>query len=608
MIRYCVFVLLIPLVAPAARGGDRWQTLFEQSGGTRTPRYAETIEYCRRLQEASPWVRLTDFGVSPQGRMLPLVILSRDGIFDAERVRRTGKAVILIQSGIHAWEIDGKDASLMLMREIALRKTLHQFLDSTVLLFVPIFNVDGHERFGPHNRINQNGPEEMGYRVTAQNLNLNRDYMKAEAPEMRAMLRLFTEWLPDLVVDCHVTDGIDIPYDITYGVEPAPSLDAGVARWMQDMLLPPALAAVEREGHRIYYYVFPREDRDLSKGLKAEAATPRFSTGYSALQNRPAVLIETHMRKSYNVRVEATLQFLKGMIEAVNAHPSPLRDAVRRADKEVASADPGQGAARFLPLEFGLGAGSTPRRFLGYRQVTERSPLTGGERVRYLPDTVAMTVPFFDEVTVLDSVSVPAAYLIPREWTFIEQKLNAHGIVMERVKRDTVLEVESYRFSAVRFKDRPYEGRQIPEYTARAYTERRPVPAGTLLVRPNQRAGKVAMHLLEPRGPDSFASWGYFNAIFEQKEYAEAYVMEDVAERMMADDPFLRREYAELVARDSAIARSPAARLNWFYQRSPWRDSALNVYPVARLLTPARLETEPVRPLPGGGQDPRSSR
>ena len=601
-------VMILAFAATCASGGDRWQTLFETSGGTRTPRYAETVEYCRMLAHASPWVHVTDFGTSPQGRKLLLVILSRDGAFDVSRVRGTHRAVILIQSGIHAGEIDGKDASLMLMRDIAVRKSLQHLLDSTVLLFVPMYNVDGHERFGRYNRINQNGPEEMGWRVTAQNLNLNRDYMKAEAPETRAMLHLLAGWLPDLSIDCHVTDGIDFQYDITYAVEPAPSLDAGVAAWMQNVLLPPALSAVERAGHRIFYYVFPREERDLSRGLKSEAATPRFSTAYNALQNRPDVLIETHMLKPYKARVEATYHFLKGMIEAVNAAPSKLRNAVRLADESVAREEQRPGSLRFLPLTFGLGARSVPRLFLGLRQAAEPSPVTDGARIRYLRDTVSLTVPFYDEVTVEDSVRIPAAYLVPREWSFVEQKLRDHGIAMRRLTRDTELEVEAYRCTNVHFRERPYEGRQIPTYGVVPFVERRVVPAGTLVVSPRQRAGKVVVHLLEPRGPDSFLAWGFFNAVFDQKEYAESYVMEEIGAKLLAEDPVLRRDYQEKVKGDSAFAAQPAARLNWLYQRSPWGDPGLNVYPVARLLSPVRLATEPVRVSPARSSGGRTSR
>ena len=593
------FVLLCPLMmAPVhslARGDSTWATDFERSGGIRTPRYKETLDYCRRLEKASRWIRVTSFGTSPQGRKLPLVILSRESAFDPATASRTGKAVILIQSGIHAGEIDGKDASLMLMRDIAVTKSLAPLLDSTILLFVPIFNVDGHERFGPFNRINQNGPEEMGWRTTAQNLNLNRDYMKAEAPEMIAMLRLFTAWLPDLYVDCHVTDGIDFQYDVTYAVEPAPYLDAGVSAWVERRLLPSALSGVEKSGHRIFSYVFPREDNDPGSGLNAGSSTPRFSTGFAALQNRPAVLIETHMLKPYNVRVDATYHFLLSMIEAVNRDPSPLRAAVRNADAAVVAAGAAFDPRRMFPLAFGIGRKSEPRLFLGKKQLIETSALTGGRRVRYTPDTVSLLLPYFNEITVTDSATVPLAYIVPPEWTFVPEKLREHGVQMERLRNAATLDVESWRFTDVRFRERPFEGRHMVTFGVVPTRETRQFPAGSVVVRTSQRTGRLIVNLLEPKGPDSFAAWGFFDPVFEQKEYAEAYVMEYVGEQLVAKDSALRKEYEGKVNADTSFARNPDARLNWLYQHSPWRDPWLNVYPVGRITSAVALDTEPVR-------------
>ena len=583
-------LMILPTLSPA--GSDStYVTEFERSGGKRTPRYDETLAYCRRLEEASRWVRVTSFGTSPQGRDLPLVILSEERAFNPAVAARTGKAVVLIQSGIHAGEIDGKDASLMLMRDIAVTKKLAHLLDSTIVLFVPIFNVDGHERFGPYNRINQNGPEEMGWRTNAQNLNLNRDYMKADAPEMQAMLRLFTEWLPDMYVDCHVTDGIDFQYDVTYAVEPAPYLDPGVNAWIERSLLPQALPLVEKSGHRIFTYVFPREDRDLAKGLNGGASTPRFSTGYAALQNRPAVLIETHMLKPYKVRVEATYHFLRAMIDVINRAPSPLRAAVRAADAAAAAFIPG----RMFPLAFGIGAGSETRLFLGFRQKTEKSLLTGGERVRFTADTVSLLVPFFNEITVTDSAAIPVAYIIPPEWTFVPEKLRRHGIRMERLKVGTRVEVDSWRFTGVRFHERPFEGRHMVTFGASPVHETRQFPAGSIVVRTSQRTGRLILNLLEPKGPDSFVAWGFFDPVFEQKEYAEAYVMESVGEKLLAENPALRKEYDGKVEADTAFARNAGARLNWLYQHSPWGDPCLNVYPVGKITSAVALDTEPLR-------------
>ena len=587
-------LLLVPALS-AARNDTTWVTDYERSGGLKTPRYKETLEYCRKCERASRWIRVTSFGRSPRGRDLPLVILSNDRAFDPASAAKTGKAVILIQSGIHAGEIDGKDATLMLIRDIAVTKRLASVLDGAIILFVPIFNVDGHERFGPYNRINQNGPEEMGWRVNAQNLNLNRDYMKADTPEMRAMLRLFTGWLPDLYVDCHVTDGIDFQYDVTYAVESSPYLDPGVSGWVDKSFLPSVLPMVEKSGHKIFMYVFPREDRDISKGINAGVSTPRFSTGFAALQNRPAVLIETHMLKPYRVRVDATYQFLLAMINVAGRDRSELRSIVRRADAAVVAAGSSYDPAREFPLAFGIGAKSEQRLFLGYKQATEMSALTGSNRVYYTRDTVTLSIPLFNEITVTDSATVPLAYVIPPEWTQVIERLRVHGVVMERLKKDAALDVESYAFTDVKFRERPFEGRHSVTYGLRPVRESQLFPAGSIVVRTSQRTGKVILNLLEPGGPDSFVSWGFFDAIFEQKEYAESYVMEDVGAKLIASDPALKKEYEDRVGSDTAFARNPGMRLNWLYQHSPWRDTEQNVYPVGRLTSNVALDTEPVR-------------
>jgi len=575
-----VFVLASTGVAqPVAH--DSWETFFEASGGLRTPRYDSTVAYCRRLAAFSPWVHFTSFGQSAQGRALPLMIVSSERSFTPASARQAGKAVVLIQAGIHAGEIDGKDAGLMLIRDIVVRKRYPHLLDSLVLLFVPMFNVDGHERFGPYNRINQNGPKEMGWRTTAQNLNLNRDYMKADTPEMRALLRLFNTWLPDLYIDCHVTDGIDFQYDVTYTMELGRNIDAAVSGWSRDVFLPSVLSAVEASGHKVFWYVMPREDVDLSKGLQGGGvSTPRFSTGYAALQNRPALLIETHMLKPYRTRVDATYHFLKGSLQAVRTSLSRLKDAVHAADRRLEGADP---SVRVVPLRFKAGTGFHMRHFLGITQRVEQSALSGGAHIIYTGEPFEQEVPFYDESIVEDSVRMPEAYIVPPELTYIPELLRAHGIQFKQLPVPDSLDVESYRFTEVRFAERPYEGRQTVTYTTLPVRERRLYPAGSLFIPTRQRSANVLVHLLEPRSPDSFAAWGFMNGIFEQKEYAEGYVMEKVGAELLAQQPALRQAFEERVRTDSSFAHTPAARLNWLYQHSPWGDPAVGVYPVGRL-------------------------
>ena len=587
-------LLFMPSVHFAAAQED-WRTDYERSGGERTPRYAETVAFCRRLTSASPWVRYSTFGMSPQNRALPLLIVSKTGAFTPAAAEKGNQAVILIQAGIHAGEIDGKDAGLMLLRDILILKKDVALLDSVVLLFVPIFNVDGHERFGPYNRINQNGPVEMGWRTTAQRLNLNRDYMKADAPEMRAMVRLFNEWLPDLYIDCHVTDGIDMQYDVTYATELGPNLDRRIVQWVERSYLPPVLKAVESAGHPIFWYVFPREELDLSKGMGGGSAPPRFSTGYAALHNRPSLLIETHMLKPYRTRVDATYHILRGSLEAVSTSVSQLRSVVRAADRDRATYR--DEAAPYVGLKHGLDSSYTKRRFKGIRHRIESGGVSGTPHIVYTGEPYELDIPFYDRIVVEDSVRVPAAYIIPPEWRSVPEVLAVHGIAFRQTVEVETLHVEMNRFSDIRLKDKPYEGRQTASYKTLPFRTRQLFPAGSIVVPMDQRAAHVAVHLLEPRSEDSFAAWGFFNAVFEQKEYAEDYVMESVGKSMLQDDPGLRAEFVGLIASDTSFARSSSRRLNWLYLHSLWADSAMNVYPVGRLNaeTLRRLRTEELR-------------
>ncbi len=568
----------------------QWLTDYEKSDYLATPRYDATVAFCARLAKASPWVRFTSFGKSPQGRDLPLVILSRDGRITPAQAIRSAKPLILIQSGIHAGEIDGKDASLMLIRDIAVTKSLAGLLDHCNLLFMPIFNVDGHERFGPANRINQNGPREMGWRVTAQNINLNRDYLKADAPEMRAWLAAFNAWKPDMVIDCHVTDGIDFPYTVTYSMEMYDNAPPSVVRWQRE-LEKFFTRKLNAAGPYIAPYVFPREDRDLSKGLEAGAAPPRFSTGYAAIRNRAALLIETHMLKNYRERVESTSRLIRAVLEFVNADPNALRDAVKTSDRETVR-DFSSPAPPAIPLRFTASEKASRISFTGYTSEIRKSELSGGEYIHWTRDTATVTIPMFDDLHPSLSVRPPRCYIIPQEWKNAVAVLEAHGLALDRLSKVIDVPVESYRFKNPRWREQPYEGRHTASFALDTIRGNRTFAKGDYVLKLGQPGAKAAVHLLEPDGPDSFVQWGFFDAVFERKEYYESYIMEELARSMEKNDPGMKAEFDRRVASDTAFAKSPSRRLEFFYERSPFADQQWRLYPVARYMEPIELPVE----------------
>ena len=558
----------------------QWQTPAEKTGYSQTPDYAETIGFAKRLASGSTSIQFQTFGFSGQGRALPLLVCSEAGVFSPEAAKENGKAVVLIQACIHAGEPDGKDAGFALLRDVAITKSAAGLLQNVVLLFIPIYNTDGHERSSPYNRINQNGPASMGWRTTATYQNLNRDYMKADTPETRAWLRLWNQWQPDLFIDCHVTDGADYRCNITYHHEHHKGIDAGVLAWEREIFGGKVAPATEAAGNVISWYLEFVDNRDLTLGTRDFNGSPRFSTGYVPLRNRPGILIETHMIKDYRARAIGTYDFLRSALHEVNLDPARLLEVGRRADEEAARLVESDGP---YPLDFKLTDEVTRFELKAFSYATEESEISGDLRVIFGREPLDLTIPMYQTFEVTAAVKPPSAYVIPVQWHSVIDVIKAHGLQTAELPTATSMNVESYRFTNVRWPEQPFEGRHMPRFDLETTSEERVFPAGSIIVSLKQPLAKVALNLLEPAAPDSLVRWGFFNAIFEEKEYAEHYVLEDLARQMIATDPTIAAEFDKALAEDPDLASNPGERLRFFYKRSPYWDSHLNLYPVGRV-------------------------
>lgn len=560
---------------------DEWLTLAERSDFAKTPRYDETVAYCRKLAGKSPRFSVKSFGVTPLGRELSLVIVSKDGHATPANAHDDGRIVLLLQNGIHAGEQDGKDGSLMLLRDIALERIDPAVLDHVVLIVIPIFNVDGHERFGPFNRINQNGPDEMGWRTTSRNINLNRDYMKADAVEMRAWLKLWNDWKPDLHIDTHTTDGGDWQYDLMLAWEKSASVPAPVAKWMADVMDPALFDRLRGDGHLAVPYFDLIDGKDPAKGVASQAFEPRFSTGYVPLRNRPSILVESHMLKPNKTRVHAQYRVQRHVLELASANLKTLHEANARADAE----DLDRGIpANPVALSFRRTDVATPFTLKGVAYRLEPSDISGSLRIIYdnsKPQDMETT--WLKTIEVDKTVIPPIAYVIPPQWTDAIEVVKAHGLVTQLLKEPLDAQAEGYRLHDVKFAERPFEGRFRARFRAEPLHEKRTFPVGSVVVPVAQTGGDVAIHLLEPAAPDSLAAWGFFNIVFEQKEYADGYKLEALARKMTAENSDLKSEFDAKLAAEEKFAADPRARLNFFYQRSPYWDSELGLYPVWRL-------------------------
>ena len=577
--------LLLALSAafPIAHAAPDLRTVSERSGFTATGRYAEVEQLCPAFQKAYPAaVKCIEFGRTPEGRPMLALVVTNSGAFTAKAATARGLPVTLIQGGIHAGEIDGKDAGFQAVQEILDGKLAKGALDHQVLIFVPVFNVDGHERFAKYNRPNQRGPVEMGWRTTAQNFNLNRDYVKADAPEMQAMLALVNAWDPLAYVDLHVTDGAKFQHDVSIQVEPVFSGDthfraAGLA-WKNGVI-----ADITRQGAmpQPFYMSFDKDD-DPASGFVDGVSDPRFSTGYFQLRNRLVMLVETHSWKDYPTRVRITHNAFISVLEQVAAHGKDWQQMAAAADARAM-----QLGGKPVALTYKATDKTTMIDFKGYAYTRTMSDVSGALMTRYDEATPQIWhVPLRDDVVADLVVNAPrAGYLVPSAYAdIVGKKLAQHGIVFHTVPNAIAgADVETFRADEATFGKISVESHQRLTVKGTWKHEPRNVAKGALFVPIAQPKALLVVAMLEPQAPDSLLAWGEFNTAFERKEYMEAYVAEDVAREQMAADPALAAAFRNKVATDKTFAANPHARLEFFARRHASWDERLNLYPVMRV-------------------------
>ncbi|MEW5799716.1 MAG: M14 family metallopeptidase [Bacteroidota bacterium] len=558
------------------RIAKKWLTHFEQSGFLSSPRYAESIQYFRQFAARTPNAKMFSIGISPKNRSIECLVVSKNKEFTSARAKKSRKAIVLIQNGIHAGEIEGKDACMLLLRDILVTREKFYLLDHLILLIIPILNVDGHEQISPFNRPNQNGPEKMGWRTNSWNLNLNRDYLKADTPEIRAFLKLYDDWQPDFFIDNHTTDGADYQYHVTYALEKWGNIDKGLGAWGAKQFLPYVVNQTEQQGFLTAPYIILK-DESIESGIVDEPALPRFSTGYAAAQNRLGLLVETHSLKPYENRVRSTYAINEAALGFINKHWSGLKDLNAKADAASAT-------LKSLPINFELTEDSQSFKFKGFKSKYYYSIITGNDVVQFSKQPVEFEVPYYNKVRNAQSVQVPKGYLIPREYFQLMEILTLHGVKFSTVKRALTLTVQELTFDEYTHAPKPYEGRQCVKVKCKSNQFKFRAEEGTYYVPTKQRTLRVIVNLLEPEAPDSFVSWGFFNAWFERKEYAEPYIMEPYAQQMLENDEMLRKEFLKRLDADETFQSDPKARLDFFYERSPFFDQKEKKYPILRVV------------------------
>jgi hypothetical protein len=560
---------------------DDWATPFERGNGNQTTTWRACIDFHQRLAQAfGGWLRFEEAGRSDAGVPIHVGVFSTDGVFDPQAVKAAGRPVFFNNNGIHPGEPEGIDACMALLRDLCLDPARRAALGRTVLVYIPVYNVDGALNRQDSSRVNQNGPEAFGFRGNARHLDLNRDFIKADSLNTRSFTQVFTRWDPDVMVDTHTSNGADYQHVVTLIATQPDKLGGRTGAHLREAMLPALYAGMAQRGFPMCPYVNTLKEIP-DDGIADFLDSPRFSTGYAALHHTIGFMPETHMLKAFEARYHGT----RALVEAALAHTVAHGDAIRAARAADRAAVAG-GAPVALDWQLDLQR-SRPVRFSGFTAVHEPSRLGSYQRLRY--DRKApweKDIAYFDRWQPTASVRPPRAYLLPQAWHDVVLRLQAHGVSLQRVARADRVRAEACRIVHFEKRRAPFEGRHLHD-VLQVETEARlfDVAEGDWLVPLGGPHDRFLVEVLEPLGIDSLFRWAFFDSVLDRKEAFSDYVFEDEAERLLAEEPGLRDRFEAWKAAHPGLLGDRDAVLGFiFLAAQRYAEPEWRLYPVLRLL------------------------
>lgn len=551
-------------------------TVFETSNGTKTPTYNEVIEFYKQLADSYSKVHIQAIGETDSGEPLHLVTLNPDSNFNFESIKKD-KRIILINNGIHPGESDGIDATMLLFRDLVQGKI--KMPKNVVLATIPIYNIGGSLNRNSTTRTNQNGPEEYGFRGNARNFDLNRDFIKADSKNAKAFAKIFHLVKPDVFIDNHVSNGADYQYTLTHLFTQHNKLDGELGKYLHNTIQPELEQRLAKKNWDITPYVNVFNSVP-EKGFSQFMDYPRYSTGYTTLFNTLGMMVETHMLKPYKPRVEGTYELMKTMIEIVNTEAKNIKKLRKEAFNKTYTNN-------LYPLDWKIDTTKqTTLKFKGYEGKMITSKVTGLQRLKYdrnLPFTKdVIYVNYFKPTT---KVKIPKAYIIPKGWWPILERLKMNNIVMKPLQNDSIISVESYKIEKFNTRQSPYEGHyQHYNTTVTSSIKNITFKKGDLLVETNQYGMRYLIETLEPSAPDSFFNWNFFDTILQQKEGFSPYVWEDKALEFLNQNPEIKRQFDSIKSKNESFANNWYTQLDWIHKHSPNYENAHLQYPIYRIL------------------------
>lgn len=557
--------------------GQDFTTRYERTNSRETVTYQECIAYYQRLVKRYPQLQIKTIGETDSGYPLHLVILSPDKDFNFESLHRKNKRVILINNGIHPGEPDGIDASMMLLRDFAQGKK--KLPANIVLAVIPIYNIGGSLNRSPYYRVDQNGPAEFGSRGNAQNLDLNRDFIKADSRNARAFQQIYQMTDPDVFIDNHVSNGADYQHIMTLLSTQHNKLGGPMGAFLHDTFEPALYKKMKEKGYDLIPYV-NHFGNTPDSGWTAYADGPRYSSGYATLFHTFGFVPETHMLKPYKQRVESTYALMECFISFTSENSTRIKQ-LREQTKQAVKTQ------QQFPLSWEPDMSRYDLfTFKGYAADYKPSEVSGLPRLYYDRNRpYEKQIRVYNHFKAGNFVSKPEAYIIPQGWWAVTELLQNNGVRMRRLERDTTIEVETYKIADYKTAQRPYEKHYLHSgVKVSAGKQKITFLKGDYYIPMDQVANRYLMETLEPTGGDSFFAWNFFDAILGQKEGYSTYVFEDTAGEFLRDHPEVKKELEKRRGEDSTFANSGQAQLNFVYRSSPWNEPGFMRYPVFRVV------------------------
>ena len=561
-------ITLLFLVQTVFSFAQDFKTPYEKGNGNQTTTYEEMVKFYDDLDKNFESISVVEKGKDDNGELIRVVIFDNS--------KKQNIPVIFINNGIHPGESDGIDATMMLMRDLALGKI--KVPQNTKVAAIEAYNISGMLRRGKFSRANQNGPEEHGFRGNARNFDLNRDFIKNDTENAKAFQEIF-HWLkPIYFIDNHVSNGADYQYTFTYISTNKERLGNSLGTYFHQEMQPKLIQNMEKSKILNVPYVNIHGDSP-DEGFPAFMDSPRYATGYTTLFNIPGTVAETHMLKPYQDRVKATYEYMRHSINFVDEN---YLDISKKIMEEFTNYLPNKKYAIRWKLD------STKYSFIdfkGYEAGKKPSEISGKPRLFYDRNKpFTRKVKFFDTYKADKEIVIPSYYVIPKSEGKIIENLKRNQIKFKELQSDSLITVESYKIVDFKTVKNPYEGHYLHFDTqVSSELKTKKFRKGDYLVSTKQSGVKFLLETLEPEAVDSYFNWNFFDGILGQKEYFSDYVFEDTAAELLKTNKALKTAFELKKASDAKFAEDGAAQLDWVYKNSEYYEGTVNQYPIYRI-------------------------